>query len=68
MKLVTYRDEDSVLRTLMVDEFRDLYNTKDGYMVLYKLGTIRVELPAESIMMDCEIDPLWVKATIAPWA
>lgn len=51
MKLITYL-ENGALRTLMVDEFRDRYNTSEGYMMKYAVGELKIEIPATDIVAE----------------
>jgi hypothetical protein len=51
MKLITYMDEGK-LRTLMVTEFRDRYNTADGYVVKYAVGGLTIEILAADIVAE----------------
>lgn len=63
MILITYKKDDGTLHTLMVDEFRDMYNVGTNldleYMCIYRVGNEKVEIRKSAILSSSWIDPAW---------
>lgn len=62
MKLITYRD-GGTLRTLMVDEFRDSYNTSDGWENVYAVGEERIVIPRDDCLTAHELHDPWKRSS-----
>lgn len=57
MLLITYKGDDETIYTLMVEEFRDRYNTSDGYECVYAVGDERIAIPESSILLEHKLPP-----------